>query len=110
MTMSLSSAIYSEDHIAEYHRNGFAIVRSVFNSAEVARLAEAFDRQYAAGLIHPRDFRHGNLMVRVGADPVLGKIVKMVQWPSYADPALAAIRADMRLFDLLEPLLGHDIK
>jgi hypothetical protein len=40
----------------------------------------------------------------------LGRIVKMVQWPSYGDPALAAVRTDMRLFELLAPLLGHDIK
>jgi ectoine hydroxylase-related dioxygenase (phytanoyl-CoA dioxygenase family) len=110
MTLSLSSATCGEDHIADYHRDGFAIVRGVFNSAEMAWLAEAFDRQYAAGLTHPGDFRHGNLMVRVGADPVLGRIVKMVQWPSYDDPALAAIRTDMRLFELLAPLLGSDIK
>src|SRR3954451_23768048 len=110
MTVSLSFAAYDGDHIADYQRDGFAIVRGVFNSAEVADLATAFDRQYATGLTHPRDFRHGNLMVRVGTDPALGRIVKMVQWPSYGDPALAAVRTDMRLFELLAPLLGHDIK
>ena len=110
MTLSLSSAICGGDHIADYHRDGFAIVRGVFNPAEVAGLAAAFDRQYATGLTHPSDFRHGNLMVRVGTDPVLGRIVKMVQWPSYGDPTLAAVRTDMRLFELLAPLLGSDIK
>jgi ectoine hydroxylase-related dioxygenase (phytanoyl-CoA dioxygenase family) len=110
MTVSLSSAIFGRDHIADYHRDGLAIVRGVFNSAEVAELATAFDRQYVAGLTHPSDFRHGNLMVRVGDDPALGRIVRMVQWPSYADPTLAAIRTDMRLFELVAPLLGSDVK
>src|SRR3954447_4462622 len=110
MMGNLSFARNGGDHVADYGRDGFAIVRGVFNSAEVADLAAAFDRQYAAGLAHHSDFRHGNLMVRVGSDPVLGKIVKMVQWPSYGDPALAALRTDMKLFELLAPLLGSDIK
>jgi hypothetical protein len=110
MMVSLSFAAYDGDHIADFHRDGFAIFRGVFSSAEVADLATAFDRQYAAGLTHPCDFRHGNLMVRVGTDPALGRIVKMVQWPSYGDPTLAAVRTDMRLFELLAPLLGSDIK
>src|SRR4051794_2292937 len=110
MRVSLSPALVGGDHIADFHRDGFAIVRHVFNPAEIADLAAAFDRQYAAGLAHHSDFRHGNLMVRVGSDPVLGKIVKMVQWPSYGDPALAALRTDMKLFELLAPLLGSDIK
>jgi hypothetical protein len=71
-----------EDYLADYRRDGFAVVRRVFGPAEVAALAAAFDRQYAAGLAHPRDFRHGNLMVRVGPDPALGHVVRMVQWPS----------------------------
>jgi ectoine hydroxylase-related dioxygenase (phytanoyl-CoA dioxygenase family) len=110
MVGNLSLATNGGDHVADYRRDGFAIVRSVFDPAEIADLAAAFDRQCAAGIVHPSDFRHGNLMVRVGSDPALGKIVKMVQWPSYGDPALAALRTDMRLFGLLAPLLGSDIK
>ena len=98
------------NYLANYRRDGIAVVRGVFNTAEVATLATAFDHQYATGLAHPWDFRHGNLMVRVGPDPVLGRIVRMVQWPSYGDPVLAAWRTDRRLFELLAPLLGPDIK
>jgi ectoine hydroxylase-related dioxygenase (phytanoyl-CoA dioxygenase family) len=99
-----------EDYLEDYRRDGIAVVRRVFGPAEVTALATAFDRQYAAGLAHPQDFRHGNLMVRVGSDPALGRIVRMVQWPSYTDPALAAWRTDRRLFELVAPLLGPDIK
>src|SRR5215218_7038019 len=110
MTVSFNSVTCEADYVESYRRDGFAIVRGVFDPSEVAALAEAFDRQYAAGLLHPRDFRHGNLMVRVGSDPALGRIVKMVQWPSYMDPALAAWRTDRRLFELVAPLLGPNIK
>jgi ectoine hydroxylase-related dioxygenase (phytanoyl-CoA dioxygenase family) len=33
-----------------------------------------------------------------------------MQWPSYGDAGLNAVRQDERLFRLLEPLLGRDIK
>jgi len=97
-------------HVEAYHARGFAVVRGVFSAGEVAEIAEAFDRQWAAGIGHPRNFRHGNLMVRVGEDPALGKVVTMVQWPSYTDPVLARYRTDPRLLAIVEPLVGRDVK
>lgn len=97
-------------HAEEYRARGFAVLRGVFRPGEVAEMAAAFDRQREDGLRHPRDFRHGNLMVRVGEDPALGKVVKMVQWPSYADPVLARYRTDPRLLAAVAPLVGTDVK
>jgi ectoine hydroxylase-related dioxygenase (phytanoyl-CoA dioxygenase family) len=110
LTMNLNGTADAGDHLADYQRHGFAVVQGVFGADDVAELAAAFDHQYIAGLTHPGDFRHGNLMVRLGSDAGLGRIVKMVQWPSYTDAVLAAFRTDMRLYRLLAPLLGSDIK
>jgi ectoine hydroxylase-related dioxygenase (phytanoyl-CoA dioxygenase family) len=96
--------------VDEYRARGFAVARRVFSGEEVAELGDAFDRQYRDGLGHPRDFRHGNLMVRLGEDPKLGKVVRMVQWPSYTDPVLARWRTDPRLHALVAPLIGSDVK
>ncbi|WP_158046268.1 phytanoyl-CoA dioxygenase family protein [Skermanella pratensis] len=93
-----------------YRRDGFIVVRGVFTATEVATLAEAFDRQFQAGLKHPSSFRHGNFHVRVADDGNLGHTVRMVQWPSYGDPVLNAFRQDDRMFRLIEPLLGGDLK
>ena len=93
-----------------YRRDGFVVVRGVFSAADVAVLAEAFDRQFQAGLKHPSSFRHGNFHVRVADDGNLGHTVRMVQWPSYGDPVLNAFRQDGRMLRLLEPLLGGDLK
>lgn len=93
-----------------YRRDGFAVVRGVFSAADVATLADAFDRQYENGLKHPRSFRHGNFHVRVADDPAIGHTVRMVQWPSYTDAVLNGIRQDERLFRLVEPLIGPDVK
>ncbi len=95
---------------AHYAAQGYAVLRGVFSAAEVAAMAAAFDRHWAQGMAHPASFRHGNLLYRLGTDPMLGKIVRLVQWPAYVDPVLEAIRRDPRWLAILEPLIGRDIK
>ena len=95
---------------AQYRALGYAVLRSVFEASEVAALAAAFDRQWQEGMAHRASFRHGNLFYRQGKDAALGKIVRLVQWPSYADPVLESVRRDPRWLPLLEPLIGRDIK
>lgn len=111
MQLAVQSETRSEpDHVAQFHRDGYAVVRGLFTPAEVAEIAAAFDREYAAGLAHGRSFRHGNLYYRVRKDPAIGPIVRLAQWPSYHDPVLARFRTDRRIHDLLQPLIGRDLK
>jgi Phytanoyl-CoA dioxygenase (PhyH) len=98
------------DALSHYRKYGYALVRGVFSRAETVDLAAAFDRHWAEDMAHPSSFRHGNLLYRLGIDPKLGKVVRLLQWPSYADPALERVRRDPRMFEILEPLLGRDIK
>lgn len=98
------------EHVAQYRRDGFAVVRGVFARGEIAALAEAFDRQRAQGLRLGRSWRHGNLCYRLADDPAAGRIVTMVQWPAYVDPVLARFRTDPRVLDIVVPLLGRDLK
>ena len=96
--------------LTQYRENGYAVLRRALAPAEIAALAAAFDRHKARGLELGASFRHGNLHYRLGDDPRLGKIVRMVQWPSYGDPGLAQCRTHPRIFAVLEPLLGRDIR
>jgi ectoine hydroxylase-related dioxygenase (phytanoyl-CoA dioxygenase family) len=96
--------------LAQYRTEGYAVLRGVFTAAEVADLAAAFERHWAKGMAYPRSFRHGNLLYRLGEDESLGKILRLVQWPSYGDPALERVRRDPRWLAILEPLIGRDIK
>jgi hypothetical protein len=73
-------------------------------------MSAAFDRHWAIGMGHRASFRHGNLLYRQGRDPALGRILRLVQWPSYGDPVLEAVRRDGRYGGLLAPLIGPDIK
>ncbi|HET7594174.1 MAG TPA: phytanoyl-CoA dioxygenase family protein [Stellaceae bacterium] len=95
---------------AQYRAEGYAVLRGVFAADEVATIAAAFDRQWQQGMAHRASFRHGNLFYRLGKDAAIGKIVRLVQWPSYADPVLEGVRRDPRWLPLLEPLIGRDIK
>lgn len=101
----------SGDYVTDYRREGYAIIRRVFTRSEVAAIGAAIDRVHQEGLRHGRSFRHANLFYNVspasdGAPP----IVRMAQWPSYHQEVLNAVRLDRRFAEILEPLIGRDLK
>jgi ectoine hydroxylase-related dioxygenase (phytanoyl-CoA dioxygenase family) len=106
----LTSASAITRALAQYRTRGYAVLRGVFTAAEIAEIGDAFDRHWANGMAYPKSFRHGNLLYRLGHDESLGKILRLVQWPSYGDPVLERVRRDPRWLAILEPLIGRDIK
>jgi ectoine hydroxylase-related dioxygenase (phytanoyl-CoA dioxygenase family) len=97
--------------LAHYWREGYAIVRGFFDAPEIREIGRAMDQLYAEGVRHGRCFRHGNLFYNVareceGSEP----LVRMVQWPSYHQAVMNAVRLDSRFAELLEPLIGSDLK
>src|SRR4051794_25563732 len=115
--MRTSQALRSEQPVgveadlAHYWREGYAVVRGFFSTSEIDEIAAATDQLEAEGERHGRCFRHGNLFYNVaresdGSEP----LVRMVQWPSYHQPVLNAVRLDTRFAELLEPLIGADLK
>jgi hypothetical protein len=99
------------DYVAAYRRQGFAILRGLFGPEELAAIAVAADEVHDEGLRLGRSFRHGNLFYRVAAGAGgAGPAVQMVQWPSYHQPVLNAVRLDRRFASVLAPLIGRDLK
>jgi len=100
-----------DSYVADYHRDGYAIVRAVFSPAEIAEIGAAVDQIHAEGIAHGRSFRHGNLFYNVvpaeGDSPA---DVRMAQWMSYHQPVLNAVRTDPRMAAILRPLIGGDLK
>jgi hypothetical protein len=68
------------------------------------------DQVHAEGVRHGRSFRHGNLFYNVAPGVGHQPAVRLVQWPSYHQPVLNAVRLDPRMAELLEPLIGCDLK
>src|SRR5690348_11442719 len=94
--------------LGSYWREGFAIVRGFLDAAEIREIGLAVDQLYAEGVRHGRCFRHGNLFYNVARDKGGKPLVRMVQWPSYHQPMLNALRLDPRFAELLAPLMGGD--
>jgi ectoine hydroxylase-related dioxygenase (phytanoyl-CoA dioxygenase family) len=100
----------SSAYVADYAREGYAIVRNLFSPAEIAASGAAIDQVHAEGVAHGRSFRHGNLFYNVAPQEQGPPDVRMVQWMSYHQPMLNAVRLDRRLARVLEPLIGRDLK
>jgi len=98
------------DHVADYRASGYAVVKGVFSSRDIRELGDAFDRIRDLGREHPKSFRHGNVFFRVAEDANLGRVLRYMQWPAYIDPVLNRFRLDRRLFEIVRPLLGDDVK
>jgi len=98
------------DYLDHFREQGFAVVRGVFRPDEIAELAAAFDRLYQQGLDLGASYRHQNTLFRLARDRNLGPIVRLVQWPVYFEPVLDRFRLDRRLFEIVAPLLGRDLK
>jgi ectoine hydroxylase-related dioxygenase (phytanoyl-CoA dioxygenase family) len=98
------------DYVAAYRRHGFVVLRGLFGAEDVAAIAAATDQIHDEGVRLGRSFRHGNLFYRIADGGAAGPAVQMVQWPSYHQPALNAVRLDRRFASILAPLIGGDLK
>jgi len=100
-----------EADLAHYWREGYAIVRGFFSTSEIDEIAAATDQLNAEGVAHGRCFRHGNLFYNVARERDGNEaLVRMVQWPSYHQPVMNAVRLDDRFAELLKPLIGANLK
>ena len=97
-------------YVEDYRNKGYSIIRNVFNMDEVAEMAKAIDLVKREGLQYKSSFRHQNLLYIIQKDRSLGKILRFCQWPSYTNKTMAKYRTDKRFLELLEPLLGPNIK
>jgi hypothetical protein len=100
----------SSAYVADYLRDGYAIVRGLFAPDEIAAIGLAVDQVHEEGVAHGRSFRHGNLFYNVDPNGEGPPRVRMVQWMSWHQPVLNAVRLDRRLARVLEPLIGRDLK
>lgn len=99
-----------EPYLEKFEKDGYAVIKGLFSVPEVYELSVAFDRVYEEAMLHKRSFRMQNVLFNIADDAALGPIVRMVQWPSYFNKDLERIRRDPRILQVLEPLLGSNLK
>ena len=100
----------SNDYVSQYNELGYAVFRGVFDASEVAALADSFDRIHADAMTHGQSWRDRNIFYRLADDAALGRIVRYAQWAAWTDDTLEKTRRDPRLLEILEPLIGRDLK
>ncbi len=93
-----------------FREHGYAVIKNVFDTDEVAALKRATDRAKRRGLAVGRSYRHGNMGYWIADDPRIGINVIGAQWPSYDEQVLEVHRRDPRMLTLLEPLIGPTIR
>ena len=108
--LQIGGAEFDEDHVTAFLSQGYAVIRQLFSASEIAAIAAAADEVHSEGVAHGRSFRHGNLFYNVATGSDGGPVVRMVQWPSYHQAALNAVRLENRIARLLEPLIGRNLK
>jgi hypothetical protein len=99
----------SDDMVARYRRDGYAIVRGFWPADELGPLSEVVEAVQAEARAQGRSFRHGNLHYRL-VDRADGPHVAMAQWACWQFPRLDAMRTHPRFAALLAPLIGGDVK
>jgi ectoine hydroxylase-related dioxygenase (phytanoyl-CoA dioxygenase family) len=98
------------EHVTQFRDQGYAVVRGVFSPAEVAEMAAAFDRIHARALAGGRSWRDRNIYFCLAEEEGLGPLLRYAQWTAWLEPDLEVVRRDPRLFDILAPLIGRDMK
>lgn len=106
----MSDAHPTRTHAEQFHEDGYAIIRGLFDPQEMAEIQEAARAIYAEGLTHPSSYRHKNLYFDVIDDPDGGHVVLQAHWFAWINETLDRYRRDPKVFGVLQPLLGDDIK
>jgi hypothetical protein len=68
------------------------------------------DRMYKSGSSYRSTFRHQNILYVIQDDKQCGRVLRFMQWPAYISPLLERYRTDLRMHDILSPLIGSDLK
>ena len=102
--------MHAKSHADHFRDHGYAIVRGLFDAAEMTEIRDAARAVYAEGIKHPSSYRDRNLYFDVIDDPDGGRVVLQAHWFSWINATLDRARRHPKVFQVLQPLLGDDIK
>jgi hypothetical protein len=98
-------------HVEHLREHGYAIIRGFLTTTEIAAVKRATDAVMAEGLKHHASYRDRNLLFEVLNDPAARRrVLLQAHWFAWINPHLEALRRHPRYLEIMEPLLGRDIK
>lgn len=98
-------------HVVDFRENGYAVIRGFLDKDEVAELRRESEAVYAEGLKHRATYRDRNVYFEVINDPGNNRrTVPQAHWFSWFNPVFERHRRSRKMFEVLAPLLGPDIK
>jgi len=99
------------DVVEQVHAEGYAIIRGFIPADEMRAVSDEVDRLYREGMKHHATYRDKNLLFEVLDDPkARRRVVLQAHWTAWISPFMERLRRDPKVFELLEPFLGRDIK
>ena len=98
------------NYVRDFQDRGYAIIRQVFNQTDIEKLASAYDELKAYANQFTRTYRSKNQLYVYQWAESSKKLLRFVKWPSYTFPVFEQYRTDPRIFKILQPLLGNNIK
>lgn len=109
--MALAVAQESRDFVDHYWEQGYAIVRGLFNQAEIAEAQAEAQRIYQIGLQHHATYRHKNLLFEILPESFAGRrYVMQAHWFSWISPFFERFRRAPQMYSVLQPLLGRNVR
>lgn len=95
----------------QFRLNGYAVIKGFLPGEEIKALQAESQRIYAEGLKHHATFRHGNLAFEILPESAFGRrYVIQAYWMAWISPYFERLRRHPNYLDVLEPLLGPNIK
>jgi ectoine hydroxylase-related dioxygenase (phytanoyl-CoA dioxygenase family) len=97
--------------VEQFHEEGYAVVRQLFDGDAVTRLQKETAELYQTGIAHPVTYKHGNLAYEILPEKHFDqRYMIQAYWFAWANKYFDEFRSDPVLLQLLEPLLGRNIK
>lgn len=95
----------------QYREEGYALIKGFIDGEVLENLKTETARMYAEGLKHHSTWRHGNLAFEILPEADFGqRYVIQAYWMSWISPFFEAFRRSEPYRQILEPILGPDIK
>ena len=111
MTKTRPGSAANLDHVDHYWEHGYAVVRGLFSKSEMGEIQAESRRVYQLARQHHATYRHKNLLYEILPESYAGqRYVLQAHWIAWVSPLFERLRRDPRVFAVMAPLLGPDIK